>query len=321
LPLRRRLDYSRRIAPTARNSAGTIVAQVFGATALIWDGQTLREAVLVNRLKAEADKSRSNALAVGDEVTLEDEGASLRTIVAIAPRRTQLERAATGSQGRILMQVIAANAEQAMIVSSFADPPFRPGLVDRWTLLALRGGMDPALCVNKVDLGSEEEAAAEVEKGKVPFEPVYVSAETGRGLDELRARLANRMTVLVGHSGVGKSSLLRRLVPNCDALVAEVSEKTRKGRHTTTSSKLYPLPGGGLLIDTPGVRSVLLGPTDPAEVAGVFSEIAHAPACQFRSCTHRAEPGCSVLQGLEDGTVPHVVYTRYRKLLEEAGLS
>jgi len=320
LPPRRPLDYPRRIATTARNAASTIVAQVFGTTALIWDGRTLREAVLANRLKAEADKSRSNALAVGDEVTLEDEGASLPTIVAIAPRRTRLERAATGSQGRILMQVIAANAEQAMIVSSFADPPFRPGLVDRWTLLALRGGMDPALCVNKVDLGSEEEAAVEVEKGKVPFEPVYVSAETGHGLDALRARLANRMTVLVGHSGVGKSSLLRRLVPNCDALVAEVSHKSRKGRHTTTSSRLYPLPDGGLLIDTPGVRSVLLGPTEPAEVAGVFSEIAHAPACRFSPCSHRSEPGCSVLQGLEDGTVPREVYTRYRKLLEEAGL-
>ena len=320
LPVPRRLDYSRRIATTAKNSASTVVAQVFGATALVWDSQSLREAVLANRLKAEADKSRSNALAVGDEVSLEDEGASLPTIVSIAPRRTQLERAATGSQGRILMQVIAANAEQAMIVSSLADPPFRPGLVDRWTLLALRGGMDPALCVNKVDLGSEAEAAAEVEKGKIPLEPVYVSAETGHGLDALRARLKGRMTVLVGHSGVGKSSLLRRLVPNCDPLVAEVSEKTRKGRHTTTSSRLYPLPGGGLLIDTPGVRSVLLGPTEPAEVAGVFSEIAHAPACRFRPCTHRVEPGCSVLQGLEDGTVPREVYTRYRNLLEEAGL-
>jgi ribosome biogenesis GTPase len=160
----------------------------------------------------------------------------------------------------------------------------------------------------------------EVEKGKVPFEPVYVSAETGHGLDALRARLANRMTVLVGHSGVGKSSLLRRLVPNCDALVAEVSHKSRKGRHTTTSSRLYPLPDGGLLIDTPGVRSVLLGPTEPAEVAGVFSEIAHAPACRFSPCSHRSEPGCSVLQGLEDGTVPREVYPRYRKLLEEAGL-
>lgn len=279
----------------------------------------MREAALASRLKVGADRSRSNQLAVGDEVTLE-EGAPPR-IVAVAPRRTQLERAASGSRGRDLTQVIAANADQTMIVSSLDDPPFRPGLVDRWTLLALRGGMEPILCLNKVDLGTPEEARRVIEEGHIPLDVVIVSAKTDEGLEDLLARLAGRKTVLVGHSGVGKSSLLRRLVPDADAATGELSERTRKGRHTTTSSRLYPLPGGGLLIDTPGVRSVVLGRTTADEVAGVFGEIAHAPPCRFRPCTHRVEPGCSVLAGLESGTVPAAVYQRYRKLLDEAVFS
>lgn len=310
--------YAPPIVPTTPTSARPTVLQVFGVTALIWDGHSIREAALAGRLKAEADPSRSNSLAVGDEVTLED-GAPPR-IVSVAPRRTRLERAATGARGRDLVQVIAANADQTMIVSSFDDPPFRPGLIDRWTLLALRGGMEPVLCLNKVDLGSIEAARRTVHEACIPLETVYVSAKTDEGLEALRARLAGRATVLVGHSGVGKSSLLRRLLPGAEAATGDLSERTRKGRHTTTSSRLYPLPEGGHLIDTPGVRSVVLGHTTSDEVAGAFTEIAHAPPCRFRPCTHRAEPGCAVLAGLESGEVPRAVYQRYRKLLEEVAL-
>ncbi len=301
--------------PTARAT----VAQVFGLTAIIWDGRSTREATLAGRLKNEADRSRSNQLAVGDEVTLE-EGTPPR-IIAVAPRRTRLEREATGARGRDLTQVIAANADQTMIVSSLEGPPFRPGLVDRWILLALRGGMEPALCLNKVDLGTPEQARRVIEEAHIPLDVVLVSAKTDEGLADLRARLAGRETVLVGHSGVGKSSLLRRLLPGADAATGELSERTQKGRHTTSSSRLYPLPEGGLLIDTPGVRSVVLGRTTAEEVAGVFGEIAHAPPCRFQPCSHRVEPGCSVLAGLKSGTVPAVVYQRYRKLLDEAVFS
>ncbi|MGE5179035.1 MAG: ribosome small subunit-dependent GTPase A [Bacteroidota bacterium] len=307
-----------RIVPTTPHTARATVLQVLGRTALIWDGESTREGTLASRLKIDGDRTRSNLLAVGDEVTLEE--GSPPQIVAVAPRRTRLERAATGARGRDLTQVIAANAEQTMIVSSLDDPPFRPGLVDRWTLLALRGGMEPVLCLNKADLGTPEQARRLIEEANIPLETVIVSARTGAGMDPLRARLTGRATVLVGHSGVGKSSLLRHLVPGSDAATGELSGRTRKGRHTTSGSHLYPLPHGGTLIDTPGVRSVVLGPTTAEEVAGVFQEIAHAAPCRFRPCTHRAEPGCTVLAGLEAGTVPRTVYQRYRKLLEEAAV-
>jgi ribosome biogenesis GTPase len=292
--------------------------QVYGLTALVALGGVVREAVLAGRLKSDTDRERSTQLAAGDQVILE-EGAPPR-IVAVEPRRTRLERAATGSQGRDLTQVIAANADRAMIVSSLADPPFRPGLVDRWTLLALRGGMEPVLCMNKVDLGTPDEARQMVQEANVPLETIYVSAENDYGLEDLRAALAGRSTALVGHSGVGKSTLLRRLLPGADAATGDLSERTRKGRHTTTSSRVYPLPEGGILIDTPGVRSVVLGRTTAEEVAGVFYEIADSPPCRFKPCTHRAEPGCTVLAGVARGTIPRAVYQRYRKLLEEVVL-
>lgn len=304
------------IAPSTQQSTRATVLQVFGLTALVWDGGVAREATLAGRLKAAADRTRSNQLAVGDEVTLEE--AEPPRIIAVAPRKTRLERAATG--GRDLTQVIAANAEQAMIVSSLADPPFRPGLVDRWTLLALRGGMEPILCLNKIDLGSLEDAQREIDRASIPLAAVFVSAETGAGIAELRACLSGRSTVLVGHSGVGKSSLLRKLLPHADVTTGELSGKTRKGRHTTASSRLYPLPEGGILIDTPGVRSVVLGRTEAQEVAGVFHEIATAPPCRFNPCSHRTEPGCAVTAGVSRGEIPETVYQRYRKLLEEVAL-
>ncbi len=308
-----------RIADHAENSSSVwIVAQVYGANVELWDGRAIHEATLARQLKSDPGSRHSNPLAVGDEVDVERSDSGLLKVVAVAPRRTYLERSTSDSRGRT--QIIAANATQVVIVSSLAEPPFRPGLVDRWGLLARRGGITPVLCLNKVDLGTHEEAERAIAEAAIPLEAVTVSAVNDSGIEQLRALVADTTSVFVGHSGVGKSSLLRKLIPNAEAAVGTVSAKNLKGRHTTTSARLYALPEGGIVIDTPGVRSVLLGQTDVGEVAGVFTEIAEAPACRFRTCTHRTEPGCSVLAGLESGAVPKLVYARYRRLLEEAEL-
>jgi ribosome biogenesis GTPase len=253
-------------------------------------------------------------LAVGDEVETERNSKGELSIVSIAKRRTYLARA--GGDGKEA-QVIAANAERAVIVSSVQEPPFRPGLVDRWALLAYRGGLDPFLVMNKVDLVSRDEAQRSIEEAALPLPHMLVSAKVGDGMDELGESLRDRTSVFVGHSGVGKSSILRRLIPGIEILTGELSGKSGKGRHTTTSSKLYILPGGGHVIDTPGVRSVSLGVTSTAETASLFPEIRDADGCRFSSCTHRTEPGCSVLAGVRDGSIPESVYARYRKLLLE----
>lgn len=290
---------------------------MFGKSALVWDGARLWSASLAAKLKSRAGRG-APVPAVGDYVDVERDGAGGLSVVSIAPRRNYLARAA-GHGGEA--QVVAANADLVAIVSSAAEPPFRPGLVDRWALLAHRGGMAPLLCLNKVDLVGCADAEGMLAVEAIPLPYVLVSAKTGFGIDELRGRLAHRTSVLVGHSGVGKSSLLRHLVPEEQIATGELSEKSGKGRHTTTSVRLYRLPEGGLVIDTPGVRSVPLGETSAAEVAGLFPEIRDAAPCRFSSCTHRVEPGCSVLAGLRSGSLSESVYARYRKLLLEAELS
>lgn len=282
----------------------------------LWNGHELVEAVLAGQLKNAADPRHTNPLAVGDEVGIEPGRAHPHRVVSVRERKTRLERPTRDPRGRT--QVIAANASHAVIVSSVAEPPFRPGLVDRWALLARRGGLHPILCLNKTDLGTAEDVRRALEEAAVPFDHVCVSALAGDGIGRLREIVTGNTTVFVGHSGVGKSSLLHALLPDIDAQTGELSAKSGKGKHTTSSARLYHLPEGGMLIDTPGVRSVSLGRAEVSEVAAVFAEIADAPPCRFRTCTHRMEPGCSVLEGLESGAVPKVVYHRYRRLLEEA---
>ena len=290
-----------------------ILAQMFGARALVWDGASVLSATLDPGLKKEAGRGMS-VLAVGDEVEVARLNGGELSIVAVAPRRTHLARSTGENRDS---QVIAANAERAVIISSADEPPFRPGLVDRWALLAHRGGLTPFLVLNKVDLVSVEEAERMIAEAAVPLSYMIGSAKTGSGMEELRESLRGRTSVFVGHSGVGKSTILRRLLPGTEITTAEVSGKSGKGRHTTTSARLYPLPEGGHVIDTPGVRSVSLGETTVAERAGIFPEIRDAGSCRFTSCTHRVEPGCAVLEGVRSGTIPESVYARYLKLLHE----
>jgi ribosome biogenesis GTPase / thiamine phosphate phosphatase len=290
-----------------------ILAQMFGPSATVWDGVAMLPAALDPKLKKAAGRG-SSVLAVGDEVEAERNAKGDLSIVSVTPRRSFLARA--GGDGKE-PQVIAANAERCVIVSSVQEPPFRPGLVDRWALLAYRGGLDPFLVMNKVDLVTRDEAERSITEAALPLPHMLVSAKIGAGMDELRESLRDRTSVFVGHSGVGKSSILRRIIPGIEILTGELSGKSGKGRHTTTSSKLYILPGGGHVIDTPGVRSVSLGVTSTAETASLFPEIRAADGCRFNTCTHRMEPGCSVLAGVRDGSIPESVYARYRKLLLE----
>jgi len=290
-----------------------ILAQMFGPSALVWDGVSLLPASLDPKLKREAGRGAS-VLAVGDDVEIAKAGDGTISIVSVAPRRTQLGRSSGENRD---VQVVAANVERAVIIASADDPPFRPGLVDRWALLALRGGLTPFLVLNKVDLVSVDEAERMIAEAAVPLSYMLGSAKTGSGMEELRESLRGTTSVFVGHSGVGKSTILKRLLPGTEIATGAVSGKSGKGRQTTTSAKFYPLPGGGHVIDTPGVRSVSLGETTTAEYASVFAEIRDAGPCRFSSCTHRVEPGCAVLEGVRNGTVPENVYARYRKLLVE----
>jgi ribosome biogenesis GTPase len=246
----------------------------------------------------------------GDAVSIRHE-----KIAAIAPRRTVLARADPGNPHR--ERVIAANVEMLVIVAAIEDPPFRPGLVDRYLIAAARGGVQPILCINKIDLCSDTAIADRItdiwrEMG-VPV--VLCSTKTGEGIADVRDLLAGSLAVLAGHSGVGKSSLLNALADELHARTGALSESTRKGRQTTTSARLYELRNGARIIDTPGIRELGLGRVTLAELKLAFTDFA-AFHCRFRDCSHRAEPDCGVRASVESGAIAKA---RYRSWLRIAG--
>lgn len=262
-------------------------------------------------------ESDATLLAPGDRVLVEWEEAQ-PIVRAIAPRRGKLSRPAS-EHGRVPEQVLAANVDQLLVVAAAAQPPFRPGLVDRYLIAAQVGGVPPLLCINKMDLVDAPPAEADLYR-ELGVEVFPTSCARGDGIDALRARLAGGTTVLSGHSGVGKSSLLNALDPELAVLTQSVSASTDKGRHTTSAARLYTLRDGIRVIDTPGIRALGLWGVSPGELAHYFPEIAeHAAACRFRDCTHTHEPDCAVLAGIASGAIPQArvaSYLRIRASLE-----
>ncbi len=207
-------------------------------------------------------------------------------VSGIAPRRTVLTRTDPVNDRR--ERVIVANVDSMVIVAAITNPPLRTGLIDRYRIAAARGGIQPILCINKIDLSTDTSAT---EGYAIPI--VRCSTRTGQGIDELRELLAGSIAVLTGHSGVGKSSLLNALTEEDQARVGSLNPETGKGRHTTTASRLYHLKNGGRIIDTPGIREFGLGPVSVDELKAAFPEF-NGERCQFNDCTHKVEPGCPV---------------------------
>jgi ribosome biogenesis GTPase len=217
----------------------------------------------------------------GDEVSVMNGGVS-----GISPRRTILTRTDPVNEKR--ERLIVANVDRMVIVAAITNPPLRTGLIDRYIIAAARGGIQPILCINKLDLSTDTSAVADYD---IPI--VRCSTKTGEGIDELRDRLAGTLAVLTGHSGVGKSSLLNALTEGDQARVGELNDETGKGRQTTTASRLYHLKNGARIIDTPGVREFGLGPVTLEELKAAFPEFS-GDRCRFSDCTHREEPGCVI---------------------------
>jgi len=227
------------------------------------------------------------SVAVGDIVSLAGDvsGApgTLARIVRISPRSSVLRRSADDTDP--VERVIVANAEQLVIVCALADPPPRPRLIDRFLVAAYDAGLQPLLCLTKADLASPDAILAAYQPLGTPY-LVTSQPLTEASLDELRDRLAGRVSVLVGHSGVGKSTLVNALIPDADRAVGMVSAVTGRGRHTSSSAVALRLPGGGWIIDTPGLRSFGLGHIAPDRVVRAFPDLAEAVAGCPPGCTH-----------------------------------
>jgi ribosome biogenesis GTPase len=272
-----------------------------------------------------ADSEDRALLAVGDQVEFSPLPNNEGVVERMLPRRNVLLRAAPGTRrsasGRSrhprFRHVIAANVDRVVLVTSVREPDFRPGIVDRFLVAAASQELPASLVVNKTDLASDESARAELESHRALYEGVGVkvaltSAADGTGLEALSELLLSGRCVLVGHSGVGKSTLLNALDPSHKLPVRPVNRKTGKGAHTTSVAALLSLSSGARVVDTPGLREL-----DIMDVASVDLE-AHFPEflpllerCEMDNCAHRDEPGCAVKAAVESGEVSGRRYQSY----------
>lgn len=261
-------------------------------------------------------------LAVGDRVELAPtQGEGPARLSRVLPRRSELSRPDPRRPGR--RRVIVANVDVVVIVVSVVAPPLRPRLIDRYLVAVQRGGGRPVVCVNKMDRldpGDRGVLGVLEPYRRVGIRVIETSAQTGAGIDELRAELRGCTCALVGHSGVGKSSLANALDPVLGAKVGGISDASHRGKHTTVASSLHRLPGDIRLIDTPGVRSFSLEDMSIAEVREAFPEFApFVASCRYSNCTHTHEPGCGVREAASQDALPASRYETYRRILQDLG--
>lgn len=281
------------------------------------------------RLKQE--RRDTDLVAVGDRVRISLVEDNRGMIEEITDRERALARLSPIARGRGSRrwnrdgylaereQVIVANPDQAVFVFSCAEPSPRLRMLDRLLVGAEIQDIPPVVCANKTDLISSQKARSLFGVyQEIGYPVLYTSAVTGDGVETLRDALQGKLSALVGPSGVGKTSLLNTMEPGLGLQVRKVSQATTKGRHTTVVPQLVPLGVGGWVADTPGIRALALFDIDPEELDAYFPDIAPLVAdCKFSDCTHTVEPGCAVMQAVEEGQVTQHRYESYVRLREE----
>jgi ribosome biogenesis GTPase len=300
------------IDPTVCRLGRVLRVQGLHSTVQLDDG-SMRSCATRRLLKTLATDQR-HVVASGDRVWVRPEGADEGIIERVEPRHGVLSRTSRGRQ-----HVLVANVDQIIMVASAAEPRLKPHLVDRYLVTAEKNGVEPIVCINKVDLIDPAELQPLVGcYCQIGYGVLLVSATRGWGIDSLRELLRGRQSAFTGQSGVGKSSLLNAIEPGLELRVRTVSEETEKGRHTTTTAEMIPLSGGGYVFDTPGIRQFQLWDVIPEEVAGFFRELRpYVSKCRYPNCTHTHEEPCAVKDAVADGYIDARRYESYLAMLEE----
>ena len=287
-----------------------------------WNSRVVYGCRAGGRMRLNGERS-TNPLAVGDIVQFESNG---QTEAGLITEREERKNAIVRRSVNLSKEshVVAANLDRAFLVVTISQPSTSTGFIDRFLVTAEAYGIPTTLVFNKCDLVAanerdEEELSYMSELYEMAgYDVLRVSAQTGEGLPELRAAIAaSGVNMLSGHSGVGKTTLINQLLPGLDLRTGDVSDSHQKGKHTTTYAEMFPLPSGGYLIDTPGIKGFGLVQLEKEHLHHYFPEIfALLSSCKFHNCLHRAEPKCAVRSAVEQGVIAEERYLNYLDLYE-----
>ena len=293
------------------------VTAVFGKHIRIFsDGQDY-EATVRGKLKKE--RLYTSPIAVGDEVEFLISAPGQAVIENVLPRRYFLVRPDTEVIGK--RQVVAANLDQLVIITSTREPQFKPGLVDRFLVSAEKEKLRTCVVINKIDLAGRGNFRMFANTwDSLGYRTIFTSAKTGEGLDLLVALLEDKVSALAGHSGVGKSALINRIQPDLDLKTRAISKASGKGVHTTTAVVMYHLDINAWVVDTPGLKLFSVVDINKKILQQFFPELwKTGQECRFGNCQHINEPDCAVKQALQTREIAEFRYLSYRKLWQEVG--
>lgn len=295
--------------------ADSRIVKLCGKKHWVWDGKEIFPAFPAGRFEL-SSANMKNRLAVGDIVSIRTSAKGEHLITELSPRKNKLSRKITFTGKE---HVIAANIDEAAVVAA-PNPVLKRGIIDRFLVACNSRRINLSIVINKADL-LEEAEAEEISAPyiKMGIKVFFTSVWNNTGFNELSDRFRGKWVLLVGHSGVGKSSIANILSPDAELPVGEVYEGTLKGKHVTTSSTAVRLPEEGFLIDTAGLREFALFEVTQSQVQSAFPEIESlSSTCKYSTCTHRREPSCSVIKAFEDGSLDPEEYQSYLTLLTEA---